>query len=70
MKRGKTTQLKALWYQVEPMKSSPSADIQVLLIMGLLSLLFICIPFLPVVNRIPRWIPIYKLVGREHYRST
>lgn len=61
--------LYALWYQVEPMKSSPNADIQVLLIMGLLSLLFICIPFLPVINRIPRWIPIYKLIWREHYRS-
>ncbi|HMD56773.1 MAG TPA: hypothetical protein VKG82_04815 [Solirubrobacteraceae bacterium] len=61
--------LYALWYQVEPMKSSPNADIQVLLIMGLLSLAFICIPFIPVINRIPRWIPIYKLIWREHYRA-
>jgi hypothetical protein len=61
--------LYALWYQVEPMKSSPNADIQVLLIMALLSLAFICIPFIPIVNRIPRWIPIYRLIWREHYRS-
>jgi hypothetical protein len=61
--------LYALWYQVEPMKSSPNGDIQVLLIMAVLSLLFICIPFLPVINRIPRWIPIYKLIWREHYRD-
>ena len=61
--------LYALWYQVEPMKSSPNADIQVLLIMGVLSLAFILIPFLPIVNRIPRWIPIYKLIWREHYRA-
>jgi hypothetical protein len=60
--------LYALWYQVEPMKSSPSADIQVLLIMGLLSVAFISIPFIPVINRIPRWVPIYKLIWREHYR--
>ena len=59
--------LYALWYQVEPMKSSPNADIQVLLIMALLSLAFICIPFIPVINRIPRWIPIYQLIWREHY---
>ena len=39
--------LYALWYQVEPMKSSPNADIQVLLIMGLLSLAFICIRSFP-----------------------
>jgi hypothetical protein len=61
--------LYALWYQVEPMKSSPNADIQVLLIMSVLSLGFICIPFIPGVNRLPRWIPLYKLIWREHYRS-
>jgi len=62
--------LYALWYQVEPMKTSPNADIQVLLIMGLLSLAFICIPFIPVINRIPRWIPVYKLIWKEHYRES
>ncbi len=61
--------LYALWYQVEPMKNSPNADIQVLLIMGLLSLAFICIPFIPGINRIPRWIPLYKVIWREHYRE-
>jgi hypothetical protein len=61
--------LYALWYQVEPIKSSENADILVILIMGVLSLAFICIPFIPVVNRIPRWIPIYKLIWREHYRA-
>jgi hypothetical protein len=61
--------LYTLWYQVEPIKSSPNADIQVMLIMLILSLAFICIPFLPIVNRIPRWIPIYRLIWREHYRA-
>jgi hypothetical protein len=62
--------LYSLWYQVEPIKSSPNADIQVILIMGLLSLAFICIPYLPLINRIPRWIPIYKIIWREHYRRS
>jgi hypothetical protein len=61
--------LYALWYQVEPFKSSSNADIDVLLVMGLLSLAFISMPFIPIVNRIPRWIPIYKLIWKEHYRS-
>ena len=61
--------LYALWYQVEPFKSSENADILVMMIMGVLSLAFICIPFIPVINRIPRWIPIYKLIWKEHYRS-
>jgi hypothetical protein len=61
--------LYALWYQVEPMKTSPNADIQVLLIMSLLSLAFICIPFIPGLNALPRKIPIYKLIWKEHYRA-
>ena len=60
--------LYALWYQVEPFKGH-NADILVLLVMGVLSLAFICIPFIPIINRIPRWIPIYKLIWKEHYRS-
>ena len=61
--------LYALWYQVEPFKASENADILVMLVMGALSLLFVCIPFIPVVNRLPRWIPIYRLIWREHYRA-
>jgi len=61
--------LYALWYQVEPIKSSPNADILVMLVMGVLSLAFICIPFIPGINILPRKIPIYKLIWREHYRS-
>jgi hypothetical protein len=61
--------LYALWYQVEPFKASENADILVMLVMGVLSLAFILIPFVPIVNRIPRWIPIYRLIWREHYGS-
>jgi hypothetical protein len=61
--------LYALWYQVEPFKASENADILVMMVMGVLSLAFVLIPFVPVVNRIPRWIPIYKLIWREHYRN-
>jgi hypothetical protein len=61
--------LYTLWYQVEPFKSSENADILVMIVMGVLSLAFIFIPFLPIINRIPRWIPIYRLIWREYYRS-
>jgi hypothetical protein len=61
--------LYAFWYQVEPMKSSSSADIEVLLIMSLLSVAFICIPFIPGINSLPRKIPVYKLIWKEHYRD-
>jgi hypothetical protein len=37
--------------------------------MGLLSAAFICVPFIPGVRSLPRKIPIYKLIWREHYRA-
>ncbi len=40
-----------------------------MLVMGVLSLAFICIPFIPGINILPRKIPIYKLIWKEHYRS-
>ncbi len=61
--------LYALWYQVEPFKSSTNADILVMLMMGVLSLAFICIPFIPGINALPRKIPLFKLIWKEHYRD-
>jgi len=61
--------LYALWYQVEPFKSSENADLLVMMIMAVLSLAFICIPFIPGVRDLPRWVPLYRLIWREHYRS-
>ncbi|HYM44624.1 MAG TPA: hypothetical protein VES65_00475 [Solirubrobacteraceae bacterium] len=57
------------WYQIEPFKASENADILVVLVMSVLSLAFICIPFLPGIRSIPRWLPVYKLIWREHYRA-
>jgi hypothetical protein len=34
-----------------------------------LSLAFISIPFIPGINALPRKIPIYKLIWKEHYRD-
>jgi hypothetical protein len=62
--------LYTFWYQVEPFKSSPSGDLDVMLVMGLLSTLFVCIPLLPGVRDLPRRIPIYKLIWKEHYRAS
>jgi hypothetical protein len=61
--------LYALWYQVEPFKASENADILVMLVMAVLSLAFVCIPFIPGVRDLPRVIPIHRLIWREHYQS-
>jgi hypothetical protein len=61
--------LYTLWYQVEPFKASHNADILVLLVMAVLSIGLICIPFIPGIRDLPRVIPIYRLIWREHYRA-
>ncbi|MDQ6730234.1 MAG: hypothetical protein M3022_08015 [Actinomycetota bacterium] len=58
------------WYQIKPFSTSTNADVLVMGVMGVLSLAFILIPFLPGVRDLPRRIPIYKLIWRDHYRST
>jgi len=61
--------LYTFWYQIKPFSTSANADVLVMGVMGVLSLAFILIPFLPGVRSLPRRIPIYKLIWREHYRT-
>jgi hypothetical protein len=61
--------LYTFWYQVKPFSTSENADAQVWMLMMGLTLLLVCLPWIPVLRDIPRWIPIHKLVWREHYRS-
>jgi hypothetical protein len=61
--------LYTFWYQIKPFSTSANADILVITVMGVLSLAFVLIPFLPGVRDIPRWIPLYRLIWRDHYRA-
>jgi hypothetical protein len=61
--------LYTFWYQIKPFSTSANADILVMAVMGVLSLALILVPFLPGVRDVPRWIPLYKLIWRDHYRS-
>ena len=61
--------LYTFWYQIKPFSTSANADILVMALMGVLSLALILVPFIPGVRDVPRWIPIYKLIWRNHYRS-
>ena len=60
--------LYTFWYQIKPFSTSANADVLVMGVMGVLSLAFILVPFLPGIRDLPRRIPIYKLIWREHYR--
>lgn len=55
-------------YQIPPMSVSANGDLQVGVIMGILFLLIFLAPFIPVLNRIPRWSRIYRIIWRDWYK--
>jgi hypothetical protein len=59
----------SLFYQVPPFSSAANADLVVVLIMGVLTILLALLPFIPGLRTFPRWIPLHKLVWRDYYRS-
>jgi hypothetical protein len=61
--------LYTFWYQVEPFKESPNADALIFVLMGILSLVFVCIPFIPGLRGLPRYLGVYRLIWRDHYRE-
>jgi hypothetical protein len=61
--------LYTFWYQVKPFATSGNADALVWAVMAILSLALICVPFLPGVRSIPRWIPVHRLIWRHYYRQ-
>ncbi len=61
--------LYTFWYQIKPFSTSANADILVVAVMGVLSVLFVLVPFLPGVRDLPRKIRVYRLIWREHYAS-
>jgi hypothetical protein len=60
--------LYTFWYQVKPFSTSGNADALVWAVMALLSLGLVCVPFIPGVRSIPRWIPVHRLIWRDYYR--
>jgi hypothetical protein len=60
-------------YQVPVMNAANNSnlDLDVGLLMVLLGFLLpMFAPWIPVINRIPRWIPLYKIIYRQYYHST
>lgn len=61
--------LYTFWYQVKPFSTSSNADAQVWLLMMALTLALMFVPWIPGLRDIPRWVPVHRLIWREHYRS-
>jgi hypothetical protein len=67
--------LYTMWYQIPPFSSDSgflgvsdaNADLAVVGVMLVLSVLLILVPFIPGLRDIPRWIPIHRLIWRRHY---
>jgi hypothetical protein len=60
--------LYTFWYQVKPFSTSGNADALVWGLMGLLTIAFVLVPFIPGVRSIPKWIPVHRLIWRSYYR--
>jgi hypothetical protein len=56
-------------YQIPPMNSSPNADLLAGVIITVVFLIMLCLPFIPILNRLPRWLGVYRLIWRDWYRS-
>lgn len=57
------------WYQISPYKTSGNGDALVWGTMGVVGALLLFLPFIPGLRSIPRAIPVYRLIWREHYRK-
>ena len=60
-------------YQIPALNPSNNANLD--LDVGLLMILFgfllpMFAPWIPVINRIPRWIPLYKIIYRKYYAAS
>ncbi|HXQ90418.1 MAG TPA: hypothetical protein VN768_02600, partial [Acidimicrobiales bacterium] len=60
--------LYTMWYQVAPFNTSSNGDVLVWALMMVLTLGLLLVPFIPGVRSIPRLVPVYKLIWRDHYR--
>ena len=58
------------FYQIPPMSTSANGDLQVGAIMIAIFLILLFIPFIPILNRLPRWLPIHRLIWRDWYRRS
>ena len=61
--------LYTFWYQIKPFSTSANADILVMSVMTVLSAALVLVPFIPGVRALPRRVPLYRLIWREHYRA-
>lgn len=55
-------------YQVPPWSTISAGDELAAYTVGFLFVLLILLPWIPGLNRLPRWLPLYKLIWRDWYK--
>ena len=61
--------LYTMWYQVWPFTHTGNADALIWSLMMLLTLVLFFLPLIPGLRSIPKWIPVYRAIWRDHYRA-
>jgi hypothetical protein len=61
--------LYTFWYQIPSYATSPNGDAYVWVTMAILTLLLILVPYIPGLNRLPRYLGVHKLIWRDYYRE-
>jgi hypothetical protein len=61
--------LYTFWYQVPPFSTSDNADVQVWALMILLSIGFICIPWIPGLRTLPKYLGVHRLIWKKRWRA-
>ena len=59
----------AFLYHIPPMSSSPNADLEAIGIAAAALLLLLLMPFIPILNRLPRVFRIHRVIWRDWYRQ-
>jgi hypothetical protein len=58
------------WYQVPAGPfNGPNADVGVAVVMFMLSALLFLIPVIPGLERLPRYLGLYRIIWRDYYRE-
>lgn len=56
-------------YHFPPFSNSDSADLLVVIAVAVITLLLMFTPFIPGLRSLPRWLKVYRLIWRDHYRD-
>lgn len=59
----------ALLYQVEPFRSSKNANAEFFMLVALSALALVFLPKIPILNNLPRLIPLQRVIWRRYYRK-